>query len=160
MTNKTPILIKKYPNRRLYNTDTSDYVTLEDIYNLIKNDVDFIVQDSKTGEDITRLILTQIIFERETKGYNMLPIKFLKQLIMFYDDNLRSILPEYLENSINSFVQNQDMFRKLTQNLNKTLEQISPINAFEQFTKQNIEILEQNMKAFYGNFNKAPSKDE
>jgi polyhydroxyalkanoate synthesis repressor PhaR len=113
-TSKTaePVEIKKYANRRLYNTGTSAYVTLEDLAAMVKTGEDFIVHDAKTGEDITRSVLTQIIFEQENKeGQNLLPIAFLRQLIRFYGDSMQMLVPRYLEASIESFSREQEKFR-------------------------------------------------
>jgi polyhydroxyalkanoate synthesis repressor PhaR len=107
-----PITIKKYANRRLYNTGTSTYVTLEDLAALVKKGEDFVVYDAKTSEDITRSVLTQIIFEQENKeGQNLLPIAFLRQLIRFYGDSMQMLVPRYLEASIDSFTREQEKFR-------------------------------------------------
>ncbi|HTV36417.1 MAG TPA: polyhydroxyalkanoate synthesis repressor PhaR [Xanthobacteraceae bacterium] len=107
-----PVEIKKYANRRLYNTGTSAYVTLEDLAAMVKSGEDFIVHDAKTGEDITRTVLTQIIFEQENKeGQNLLPIAFLRQLIRFYGDSMQMLVPRYLEASIESFTREQEKFR-------------------------------------------------
>jgi len=107
-----PIVIKKYANRRLYNTGTSTYVTLEDLAGMVKNGEDFIVYDAKSGEDITRSVLTQIIFEQENKGgQNLLPITFLRQLIRFYGDSMQMLVPRYLEVSIDSLTREQEKFR-------------------------------------------------
>ncbi len=107
-----PVEIKKYANRRLYNTGTSAYVTLEDLAGMVKNGQDFIVHDAKTGEDITRPVLAQIIFEQENKeGQNLLPIAFLRQLIRFYGDSMQMLVPRYLEASIESFTREQEKFR-------------------------------------------------
>jgi polyhydroxyalkanoate synthesis repressor PhaR len=108
-----PVVIKKYANRRLYNTGTSTYVTLEDLAGMVKNGEDFIVYDAKTGEDITRSVLTQIIFEQENKGgQNLLPITFLRQLIRFYGDSMQMLVPRYLEVSIESLTREQEKFRQ------------------------------------------------
>jgi polyhydroxyalkanoate synthesis repressor PhaR len=109
-----PIKIKKYANRRLYNTGTSTYVTLEDLATMVKNGEDFTVEDAKTGEDITRSVLTQIIFEQENKegAQNLLPINFLRQLIRFYGDSMQMLVPRYLEQSMQSFTGQQDKFRE------------------------------------------------
>jgi polyhydroxyalkanoate synthesis repressor PhaR len=107
-----PVVIKKYANRRLYNTGTSTYVTLEDLAGMVKTGEDFIVYDAKTGEDITRSVLTQIIFEQENKGgQNLLPITFLRQLIRFYGDSMQMLVPRYLEVSIESLTREQEKFR-------------------------------------------------
>ena len=109
-----PVIIKKYANRRLYNTGTSTYVTLEDLAAMVKKGEDFTVYDAKTGEDITRSVLTQIIFEQENKegGQNLLPINFLRQLIRFYGDSMQMIVPRFLETSIDSFTKEQHKFRE------------------------------------------------
>ncbi len=107
-----PVTIKKYANRRLYNTGTSTYVTLEDLAAMVKSGEDFVVYDAKTGEDITRSVLTQIIFEQENKeGQNLLPITFLRQLIRFYGDSMQMLVPRYLEVSIESLTREQEKFR-------------------------------------------------
>jgi polyhydroxyalkanoate synthesis repressor PhaR len=108
-----PITIKKYANRRLYNTGTSTYVTLEDLAAMVKKGEDFVVYDAKTGEDITRSVLTQIIFEQENKegGQNLLPITFLRQLIRFYGDSMQMLVPRYLEVSIDSLTREQEKLR-------------------------------------------------
>ena len=108
-----PVTIKKYANRRLYNTGTSTYVTLEDLAAMVKKGEDFVVYDAKTGEEITRSVLTQIIFEQETKeGQNLLPIAFLRQLIRFYGDSMQMLVPRYLEVSIESLTREQEKFRQ------------------------------------------------
>ncbi|MPZ37734.1 MAG: polyhydroxyalkanoate synthesis repressor PhaR [Rhizobiales bacterium] len=108
-----PVTIKKYANRRLYNTGTSSYVTLEDLASMVKAGEDFVVYDAKTGEDITRSVLAQIIFEQENKeGQNLLPIKFLRQLIRFYGDSMQMLVPRYLEASIESLTREQEKFRQ------------------------------------------------
>ena len=109
-----PVTIKKYANRRLYNTGTSTYVTLEDLATMVKNGEDFAVFDAKTGEDITRSVLTQIIFEQENKegAQNLLPINFLRQLIRFYGDSMQKLVPSYLEVSLESFTREQEKFRQ------------------------------------------------
>jgi len=107
-----PVTIKKYANRRLYNTGTSAYVTLEDLAGMVKKGEDFVVYDAKTGEEITRSVLTQIIFEQENKeGQNLLPIAFLRQLIRFYGDSMQMLVPRYLEVSIESLTREQEKFR-------------------------------------------------
>jgi len=107
-----PVTIKKYANRRLYNTGTSTYVTLEDLAVMVKKGEDFVVYDAKTGEEITRSVLTQIIFEQENKeGQNLLPINFLRQLIRFYGDSMQMLVPRFLEASIESLTREQGKFR-------------------------------------------------
>src|ERR1700760_963249 len=118
-----PVIIKKYANRRLYKTGTSTYVTLEDLAAMVKAGEDFVVYDAKTNEDITRSVLTQIIFEQENKegAQNLLPINFLRQLIRFYGDSMQKLVPSYLEVSLESFTREQDKFRQqVTQALGAT----------------------------------------
>jgi len=122
-----PVTIKKYANRRLYNTATSSYVTLEHLCQMVKDGVDFVVFDAKTSEDITRQILTQIIVEEEAKGQNLLPISFMRKLIGFYGDNMQWALPSYLDHSMQSFTHNQDRMRDY---FSKTMGGIFPFDAF------------------------------
>ncbi len=112
-SDKEPTVIKKYANRRLYNTGTSSYVTLEDLALLVRDGEEFVVYDAKTGEDITRSVLAQIIFEEENKtGQNLLPIAFLRQLIRFYGDSMQAVVPRFLEMSMDSLTREQNMFRE------------------------------------------------
>src|SRR5579864_4615802 len=108
----TRIIIKKYANRRLYNTGTSSYITLEQLCEMVKEGVEFEVRDARTDEDITRQVLAQIIFEEENKGQHLLPIQFLRQLIRFYGDSLQAFIPSYLEISMDSFTKNQQEMRE------------------------------------------------
>jgi polyhydroxyalkanoate synthesis repressor PhaR len=108
---QSAVVIKKYANRRLYNTSTSTYVTLDDLSTMVKAGTDFLVYDAKTGEDITRSVLTQIIFEEENKGTNLLPINFLRQLIRFYGDSMQAFVPGYLEFSLENLGKEQEKFR-------------------------------------------------
>jgi polyhydroxyalkanoate synthesis repressor PhaR len=143
-TDKAPITIKKYANRRLYNTATSSYVTLDHLCQMVKDGIDFVVFDAKTGEDITRSVLTQIIVEEESKGgQNLLPINFLRQLISFYGDNLQFLLPRYLEQSMDSFALNQEQMRKY---LRESFGGMFPFSRFEELGKQNMAFLEQAMR--------------
>ncbi|HEX5317539.1 MAG TPA: polyhydroxyalkanoate synthesis repressor PhaR [Stellaceae bacterium] len=139
-----PIVVKKYANRRLYNTATSSYVTLDDLAKLIKDGGDFIVHDAKTGEDITRSVLTQIIVEQEQKGQNLLPISFLRQVISFYGDSMQFLLPGYLEQAMVSFARNQEQMRD---NLRATFGMF-PFGQFEEMGKQNLAMFERAMKMF------------
>jgi polyhydroxyalkanoate synthesis repressor PhaR len=141
-----PITIKKYANRRLYNTGTSTYVTLEDLATMVKSGEDFIVFDAKTNEDITRSVLTQIIFEQENKegGQNLLPINFLRKLIRFYGDSMQMMVPRYLEVSMDSLTREQTKFR----------EQISQafgmggFGAIEEQVRRNMEMFERTFSMF------------
>jgi polyhydroxyalkanoate synthesis repressor PhaR len=107
-----PVIIKKYANRRLYNTDTSTYVTLEDLAEMVRGERDFVVYDAKTGEDLTHAVLTQIIVEQESRGTNLLPIGFLRQLIRFYGDSMQKLVPSYLEFSLDSLTKQQEQYRR------------------------------------------------
>jgi len=134
-----PIVIKKYANRRLYNTGTSTYVTLEDLAGMVKTGENFIVYDAKTGEDITRSVLTQIIFEQENKGgQNLLPVTFLRQLIRFYGDSMQMLVPRYLEVSIESLTREQEKFR---QQLSQAFG-VGPFGALEDQVRRNMEMFE------------------
>lgn len=107
------VVIKKYANRRLYNTETSSYVTLDDLASMVRSDRDFVVYDAKTGDDLTHAVLTNIIVEQESRGDgpSMLPIPFLRQLIRFYDDSMAKMVPGYLQFSLESLAKEQDRFR-------------------------------------------------
>ena len=139
---KKPVVVKKYANRRLYNTATSSYVTLEDLAQMIKAGGDFVVYDAKSGEDITRSVLTQIIVEQEQKGQNLLPISFLRQLISFYGDSMQFLLPGYLEQAMTAFAGNQEEMR----NSLRTTFGIFPFGQFEEMGKQNIALFERALK--------------
>ncbi|MDR3516235.1 MAG: polyhydroxyalkanoate synthesis repressor PhaR [Azospirillaceae bacterium] len=141
----TPITIKKYANRRLYNTASSSYVTLDHLCKMVKDGVDFAVYDAKTGEEITRSVLTQIIVEEENKGQNLLPIGFLRQLIGFYGDNMGWLVPRYLEYSMQSLSHNQEQVKDYFQN---TLGGIFPFGTLEEMGKQNLAMLERAMRMF------------
>ena len=140
-----PVVIKKYANRRLYNTSTSSYVTLDDLCQMVKGGREFLVYDAKTGDDITRAVLTQIIVEEEQKGQNLLPISFLRQLIGLYGDNMQWLVPRYLEQAMAAFAQNQEAMRK---NLQQTFGGLFPFGKLEEMGKQNLALFEQTMKMF------------
>ncbi|MQX37150.1 polyhydroxyalkanoate synthesis repressor PhaR [Roseospira navarrensis] len=141
-----PVIIKKYANRRLYNTATSSYVTLDLLSQMVKDQVDFVVYDAKTGEDITRSVLTQIIVEEEGKnGQNMLPISFLRNVISFYGDSLGGVVPQYLEHSMQAFARNQEQMRLVMQN---ALDGLFPMQNMEELNKQNMAFFESAMKMF------------
>jgi polyhydroxyalkanoate synthesis repressor PhaR len=138
-----PVVIKKYANRRLYNTQTSSYVTLDHLAQMVKEGTEFEVQDARTGEDITRSVLTQIIFEEEAKGQNLLPIKFLRQLIRFYGDSLQAFVPGYLDMSMESFAKNQTAMR------DRIAEALGGGNQMiENMTRQNLAMFERAMQMF------------
>jgi polyhydroxyalkanoate synthesis repressor PhaR len=140
-----PIVIKKYANRRLYNTATSSYVTLDDLSQMVKAGSEFVVYDAKSGDDITRGVLTQIIVEEEQKGQNLLPISFLRQLISLYGDSMQWLVPRYLEQAMAAFAHNQEQMR---QNLQQTFGGLFPFGNLEEMGKQNLALFEQAMKMF------------
>ena len=139
-----PVVIKKYANRRLYNTDTSSYVTLDDLAEMVRADRDFVVYDAKTGEDLTHAVLTQIIVDQESRGENLLPIRFLRQLIRFYGDSVGRMVPSYLEMSIDSLTREQDRYRKQFASAFGT----SALDALQEQTKQNMAMFEKALGMF------------
>jgi polyhydroxyalkanoate synthesis repressor PhaR len=151
---KKDVVVKKYANRRLYNTGTSTYVTLEDLAEMVKKGEEFTVQDAKTGEDITHSVLTQIIFELENKdGQNMLPIPFLRQLIAFYGDQMQMVVPTFLEQSLKSFSVEQDRIRaQITNVIGKTpigmIGLDAPMKAMEETVRRNTEMFQQALLMF------------
>lgn len=132
-------IVKKYANRRLYNTATSSYVTLDDLCKMVRAGDNFVVYDAKTGEDLTRSVLTQIILEEDAKGRNLLPINFLRQLIGFYDDNVRAFLPRYLEMSMENFARNQEQIRLYIEG---TFGSFFPVGQFEDMARQNMALIQ------------------
>jgi polyhydroxyalkanoate synthesis repressor PhaR len=142
-TGEGPVVIKKYANRRLYNTQTSSYVTLDHLAQMVKEGTEFEVHDARSGENITRSVLTQIIFEEEGKGQNLLPIKFLRQLIRFYGDSLQAFVPGYLDLSMDSFTKNQEAMKT------RVAEAFGGgSSALEAMTRQNLAMFERAMKMF------------
>jgi len=137
-----PTVIKKYANRRLYHTGTSSYVTLEDLARMVKDGEDFVVKDAKTGDDITRAVLGQIIFEQEGRGQHLLPTAFLRQLIRFYGDSVQTILPSYLESSLSSFTRNQDQLREQMARAFKG----DALGLIEEQTRRNMEMFSEAMR--------------
>ncbi len=143
---KDPVVVKKYANRRLYNTETSTYVTLEDLAQMVRSERDFVVFDAKTGDDLTHAVLTQIIVEQEARsGQTLLPIPFLRQLIRFYGDAMERMVPSYLQISMETLTKEQDRFRKQFANA------FTPQGAFEAYQEQarkNLAMFEQAMTMF------------
>lgn len=135
------VIIKKYANRRLYDTSTSSYVTLDHLSDLVRREVDFEVVDAKTGEDLTRQVLTQIIFEKENKGEGALPVNFLRKLIGFYGGGSQNLLPAWLEMSMNSFAESQERWTK-------AMGSTSPFSIFEKQARANMEMFENTMRMF------------
>jgi len=139
-----PVIIKKYANRRLYNTAASTYVTLEDLAEMVREETDFLVYDAKSGEDITRSVLTQIIFEQEAKGHNLLPAQFLRQLIRFYDDSMQALVPRYLEMSMDTLTREQEKLRA------QMVHAIGgdPLDAMEKQVQRNLAMFQEAMSMF------------
>lgn len=147
---KQPITIKKYANRRLYNTGTSSYVTLDDLAEMVKRGEDFQVFDAKSGEDITRSVLAQIIFEQEGKaGENLLPIAFLRQLIRFYGDSMQSLVPRYLEFSLDRLTNEQQKFRdQVSQAFGQNPFAGQHFGSMEEMTRKNMQMFTQAFSMF------------
>ncbi len=136
-----PVVVKKYANRRLYNTESSSYVTLEDLAKMIRDGREFVVYDAKSGEDITRPVLTQIIVEEEAKGGQMLPEGFLRQLIGFYGGSMQSVVPKYLEATMQGFSRQQEEIRRSMASALKPF-------SFEEMSRQNLAMMERAMSLF------------
>ncbi|MET4682285.1 polyhydroxyalkanoate synthesis repressor PhaR [Brevundimonas faecalis] len=141
------VVIKKYANRRLYNTATSAYVTLEDLAQMVRDEVEFVVYDAKSNDDLTRQILTQIIFEEESRGEALLPVQFLRQLIGFYGNSMQSVLPSYLEMSLDAFTRQQEQMR--TQ-FSRAFAGTPGGGLMEEAVRQNMAMFERAMKMFPG----------
>jgi polyhydroxyalkanoate synthesis repressor PhaR len=139
------VVVKKYANRRLYNTATSSYVTLDDLSDMVKDGVDFVVYDAKSGDDITRSVLTQIIFEQESRGQNLLPITFLRRLIRFYGDSLQTFVPSYLEASMEAFARQQEGMRE---RMKGAWPAGAAMEMFEDTARQNMAVFEQAARMF------------
>lgn len=151
--NSSPVIIKKYTNRRLYHTQTSHYITLEDVAGMVKKDIEFEVRDAKTGEDLTRAILAQIIAEQEIKGFYLLPIGFLKQIIKLYDDRFATLVPAYLETMMSLFSKEQERLRHM---LPKGTEDFSMLHTMEKLIQHNTNVFMEALKLFnpFGDPNK------
>ncbi len=139
------VIIKKYANRRLYNTATSSYVTLDNLSDMVRQGVDFVVFDAKSGDDITRGVLAQIIFEEESRGQNLLPIQFLRQLISFYGDSMQNLLPTYLEMSLDGFSKQQERFRSQFQ---QAFGGAPGLGFFDEQVSQNLAMFDRAMRMF------------
>lgn len=141
---KPLVVVKKYANRRLYNTESSSYITLDTLADMVRQGRDFVVYDAKTGDDITRSVLTQIIVEEESKGSNLLPTGFLRQLIGFYGDSMQSVVPRYLEQALTTFARQQEQVR-LT--MKQTVGNFFPFG-IEEVSRQNMAVIERAMSLF------------
>ncbi|MGE4049120.1 MAG: polyhydroxyalkanoate synthesis repressor PhaR [Acetobacteraceae bacterium] len=140
-----PVVVKKYANRRLYNTESSSYITLDNLAEMIRQGRDFVVYDAKTGDDITRGVLTQIIVEEEGKGQNLLPTAFLRQLIGFYGGSMQGVVPKYLEHTMAAFAAQQDQMRAAMQ---KTMGSLFPFGNMEEMSRQNLAMMERAFSLF------------
>ena len=149
-----PVTIKKYANRRLYNTATSSYVTLENLAQMVKDGIDFVVVDARSGDDITHAVLTQIIFEEESKGVNLLPIGFLRQLIGFYGDSLQGLVPRYLDHSMQAFTKNQEAMRN---HFGGAKSGLLPLGNWDDIGKQNMAMFERTMQMWATPFSQPPT---
>ena len=154
-----PITIKKYANRRLYNTGTSTYVTLEDLAAMVKTGEDFVVYDAKTSEDITRSVLTQIIVEEEGKGRALLPTAFLRQLIGFYGDQMQSLVPRFLEQALGAFAQQQEQVRATMQKTMGSMGTLFPFGNMEEVSRQNMAMMERAFSLFTPFYRGAPGQE-
>ncbi len=139
-----PVIVKKYANRRLYNTESSSYITLDNLAEMVRKDRDFIVYDAKTGDDITRTVLTQIIVEEEGKGNALLPTNFLRQLIGVYGSNVPNMVPKYLEQAMSNFAKQQETVRET---VTKTLSPFLP-PGMEEVGRKNLAMMERAMTLF------------
>ncbi|MBX3476929.1 MAG: polyhydroxyalkanoate synthesis repressor PhaR [Brevundimonas sp.] len=148
------VVIKKYANRRLYNTATSAYVTLDDLARMVRDGVEFQVFDAKSNEDLTRQILTQIIFEEESRGEALLPVQFLRQLIGFYGNPMQNVLPSYLEMSLESFTRQQEQFRS---QMSRALGAAPGAGLMDEAIKHNMAMFQQAMRMWPGMAGAAPT---
>ncbi len=147
-TAEPPVVVKKYANRRLYDTRSSSYITLENLAEMVRQGRDFVVYDAKTGEDITRGVLTQIIVEEEGKGRSLLPTAFLRQLIGFYGDQMQSLVPKYLEQAMAAFGQQQEQMRAAMQKTMGSVGTLFPFGNMEEMSKQNMAMIERAFSLF------------
>lgn len=150
-----PVIVKKYANRRLYNTESSSYVTLETLAEMVRKNRDFIVYDAKTGEDITRAVLTQIIVDEEGKGHALLPVNFLRQLIGVYGSEMPQMMPNYLEQAVAHFIRQQETVRET---MSKTLGSFMP-PGMEDMSRKNLAIMERAMSVFKPFYNAEDSSE-
>ncbi len=144
----TPVVVKKYANRRLYNTESSSYITLDNLAEMVRLGRDFVVYDAKTGEDITRGVLTQIIVEEEGKGRALLPTAFLRQLIGFYGDQMQSMVPRFLEQAMGALAQQQEQMRNAMQKTMGSMTTLFPFGNMEEVSRQNMAMMERAFSLF------------
>ena len=152
-----PVVVKKYANRRLYNTESSSYITLDNLADMVRQGRDFVVYDAKTGEDITRSVLTQIIVEEEGKGRALLPTTFLRQLIGFYGDQMQSLVPRFLEQAMGAFAQQQEQMRSAMQKTMGSMGTLFPFGNMEEVGRQNMAMMERAFSLFTPFYRSAPA---
>jgi polyhydroxyalkanoate synthesis repressor PhaR len=143
-----PVVVKKYANRRLYNTESSSYITLDNLAEMVRQGRDFVVYDAKTGEDITRSVLTQIIVEEEGKGRALLPTAFLRQLIGFYGDQMQGLVPRFLEQAMGAFAEQQEQVRSAMQKTMGSMGTLFPFGNMEEVGRQNMAMMERALSLF------------
>ena len=143
-----PVVVKKYANRRLYNTESSAYITLDNLAEMVRKGRDFVVYDAKTGDDITRGVLTQIIVEEEGKGQNLLPTAFLRQLIGMYGGSMQGLVPNYLDQAMTAFAEQQEQVRATVQKTMGSMTGLFPFGNMEEVSRQNVAMMERAMTMF------------
>jgi polyhydroxyalkanoate synthesis repressor PhaR len=159
-----PVVVKKYANRRLYNTESSSYITLENLADMVRAGRDFVVYDAKTGDDITRGVLTQIIVEEEGKGHNLLPTNFLRQLIGFYGGAMQGVVPGYLDQAMKAFTQHQEQMQTAMKRTVGSMSSLFPFGNMEEISRQNMAMIDRAWSMFTpfkpGGETGAPPPDE
>ncbi len=143
-----PVVVKKYANRRLYNTESSSYITLENLADMVRAGRDFVVYDAKTGDDITRGVLTQIIVEEEGKGENLLPTNFLRQLIGFYGGAMQGVVPGYLDQAMKAFTQHQEQMQAAMKRTVGSMSSLFPFGNMEEIGRQNMAMIDRAWSMF------------
>jgi polyhydroxyalkanoate synthesis repressor PhaR len=143
-----PVVVKKYANRRLYNTESSSYITLENLAEMVRAGRDFVVYDAKTGDDITRGVLTQIIVEEEGKGHNLLPTNFLRQLIGFYGGAMQGVVPGYLDQAMKAFTQHQEQMKETMRKTVGSMSSLFPFGNMEEIGRQNMAMIDRAWSMF------------
>jgi polyhydroxyalkanoate synthesis repressor PhaR len=143
-----PVVVKKYANRRLYNTESSSYITLENLADMVRAGRDFVVYDAKTGDDITRGVLTQIIVEEEGKGHNLLPTNFLRQLIGFYGGSMQGVVPGYLDQAMKAFTQHQEQMQATMKRTVGSMSSLFPFGNLEEIGRQNMAMIDRAWSMF------------
>ena len=155
-----PVVVKKYANRRLYNTESSSYITLDNLADMVRQGRDFVVYDAKSGEDITRGVLTQIIVEQEAKGRALLPTAFLRQLIGFYGDQMQSMVPRFLEQAMGALAQQQEQMRSAMQKTMGSIGTIFPFGNMEEVSRQNVAMMERAMSLWAPFYRPPPATEQ